>query len=333
VSVDDLVIRTYEAADEDAVLKLLAASLGGGPIGGRSAAFFRWKHLENPFGRSLMLVARRGDEIVGLRAFMRWRFSFAGQAITAVRAVDTATHPSQQGKGIFRRLTLEALDRLRGDTDLVFNTPNDKSMPGYLKMGWTRVGRVPIRVRIRRPLRFLRRARSYRSEPDDRPTFEVDAPRVGELLDDVAWPDTLARVNAANDVINTDRSREYVRWRYAAAPGLDYRAIDEGDALVIFRVRPRGSLREATVAELFVAGDAVGAGARLLRGVARTADVDHVTCSFPSGSPAGRASSRAGFVRVPGGPTLVTNPLRSVPSLQPTEPSSWGLTLGDVEVF
>ena len=56
---------------------------------------------------------------------------------------------------MFSRLTRAALDALDGQVDLVFNTPNGKSGPGYLKLGWREVGRVPVAVRVRRPLRLL----------------------------------------------------------------------------------------------------------------------------------------------------------------------------------
>ncbi len=64
-----------------------------------------------------------------------------------MRAVDTATDPDFQGAGIFRRLTLHALDALPAlGVEFVFNTPNDKSLPGYLKIGWKVIGRAPVRV-------------------------------------------------------------------------------------------------------------------------------------------------------------------------------------------
>jgi hypothetical protein len=72
-------IRSYSDGDETGVLHLLNAALGVGPAGERSAGFFRWKHLNNPFGRSFMLVAEADDRIVGLRAFMRWEFVSAGR--------------------------------------------------------------------------------------------------------------------------------------------------------------------------------------------------------------------------------------------------------------
>ncbi|MGQ0670201.1 MAG: GNAT family N-acetyltransferase, partial [Actinomycetota bacterium] len=87
----DITLRPYRGDDESRVLELLTASLGAGPAGERPAEFFRWKHLESPFGPSFMLVAEDADRVVGLRAFMRWRFRVAGAVVNAVRAVDTAT--------------------------------------------------------------------------------------------------------------------------------------------------------------------------------------------------------------------------------------------------
>ncbi|MEO8425105.1 MAG: GNAT family N-acetyltransferase, partial [Actinomycetota bacterium] len=186
-------IRAYRDQDEPAVLSLLGASLGGGPAGVRPPAFFRWKHLENPFGRSFMWVAEADDQIVGLRAFMRWEFTAGDRRYLAVRAVDTATHPAHQGQGIFSRLTLEALDALRDQADFVFNTPNERSRPGYLKMGWQVVGKVPIRVRVRRPIRFVTRVRSWRTSVDVGATIpSPSAPRASDVLADGAVDGLLA---------------------------------------------------------------------------------------------------------------------------------------------
>ena len=68
----------------------------------------------------------------------------------AVRAVDTATHPDFRGQGVFSALTLGALEELRSDgVAFVFNTPNERSRPGYLKMGWQPVGQVRVLARTR----------------------------------------------------------------------------------------------------------------------------------------------------------------------------------------
>jgi GNAT superfamily N-acetyltransferase len=327
-------VRPYRDADEQAVLRLLNDALGGGPAGTRPAEFFRWKHLENPFGRSFMLVAEADGRIVGLRAFMRWEFLAGDQRFRAVRAVDTATHPEHQGKGIFSRLTLEALDSLRDQADFVFNTPNEKSLPGYLKMGWSVVGRVPIRIRVRRPIRFATRARSWRSPGDLGQVPVCGAAHASELLDERI--DSLLGEGERPPGIATPRDGTYLRWRYGSAPLLDYRALtteDRGnvEGLSLFRVRPRGTLMEATVAETIVRGRR--AAGKLLRGVCASARIDHVACSSPKGSSPDVAARRLGAVRAPGGMTLVVNPLGHELDPDPLDLRSWALTMGDLEVF
>jgi GNAT superfamily N-acetyltransferase len=330
-------VRPYVDADEGAVLDLLNAALGGGPAGTRPGEFFRWKHLENPFGRSFMLVAAANGRIVGLRAFMRWEFSANDHRFRAVRAVDTATHPDHQGRGIFSRLTLAALDALGDEADFIFNTPNEKSLPGYLKMGWQVVGKVPILVRVRRPIHFATHVRSRRGPPGSRPVAGSSASHASDALADGAIDGLLAGLERPAG-IGTTRDAAYLSWRYGKAPLLDYRAVIERDAgrldgISIFRVRPRGGLTECTVAEAIVrAGDARVAG-RLLRRVARSASSDHLACTFAPHTASRRAARRAGFLRVPGGMTLVVNPLGHDLDPDPLDLQSWALSVGDLEVF
>jgi GNAT superfamily N-acetyltransferase len=328
-----LIVRPYRDEDEAEVLDLLRASLGGGPAGRRTPEFFRWKHLANPFGRSLMLLGEADGRVVGLRAFLRWRFVARGRTIEAVRAVDTATHPEFRGRGVFYRLTQEAIEALREEADLIFNTPNEKSLPGYLKLGWTVVGRIPVSIRVRRPGAFLwnLRARALR-----RPLPAIEAPRAADALADTdGVEELLRRVERPDDRLSTPRTIAYLRWRYGTAPLLDYRAVrlEGGEGMAIFRVRSRGGLWEGTVTELLVPARDVSAGRRLLRTVTRAAAVDHLTCSFPRGSVGSRAARRAGYVRALGGKTLVANPLRGDAAPEPTDLRSWALSLGDLEVF
>lgn len=97
---------------------------------------FLWKHYYNPFGRSYGRVACDHEKIVGVRMFMFWVFVKQEKKLKALRPVDTITHPDYRGKGIFKKLTLDGLRECSGRFDLVFNTPNKDSYPGYIKMGW-----------------------------------------------------------------------------------------------------------------------------------------------------------------------------------------------------
>jgi GNAT superfamily N-acetyltransferase len=335
---DDVRIRSYRSQDLDPVLELLTLTLGGGPAGSRPPSFFRWKHLENPFGPSHLLLAEAGGRVVGLRAFMRWGFEVGGTPVRAVTAVDTATHPDFQGRGIFSKLTLQALEDLRGDAQLVYNTPNDQSMPGYLKMGWRFVGRIPVRLRIHRPIRFAASLRSIRAPRSDgepeprnraiRAAEALDRPGLGSLLEQLERPPGF----------RTRIDEPFLRWRYAAPPLLDYRAaVVEGAAgpagVGFFRLRPRGRLWEASIADLLVRRGDVRTATRLLRSIVGSTAADHLTCSFPSGSVGDRAARRVGFLPAPGGVRFVVNPLDPGLAPDPTLRASWGLTLGDLEVF
>jgi GNAT superfamily N-acetyltransferase len=333
----NLTVREYAERDEHAVLELLRAALGEGPTGNRSPEFFRWKHLMNPFGRTFMLVAEEGGRIVGLRAFMRWEFIANDATFRAVRAVDTATHPDFQGRGIFKRLTLEALDALRGDVDFVFNTPNAQSLPGYLKMGWSMVGRLPVWVRVRRPVRFVRGLRHLDGPPAHQALFAAEAPSV--LQDTGVMEGLMARVGRPSERFSTNRSARFLSWRYAAASGLGYRGIADVDGngsvrgVAIFRVRQRGRLLEATLAEVLAPWEDRATTARLLRRVARETQVDHVATHLAAGSSAARAAATSGFVRAPQGITFVARPLREGIAPDLGAMRSWALSLGDVEVF
>jgi GNAT superfamily N-acetyltransferase len=335
--------RAYRARDEAEVLELLSTSLGPGPVGRRAPEFFRWKHLENPFGPSFLLLAESAGRIVGLRAFMRWRFRVGDRSVRAVRAVDTATHPDHRGKGIFSQLTEQALHELRGGTELVFNTPNGKSMPGYLKMGWRTVGIFPAAIRIRRPLPVLRDARGLRSRVGTprpaRPAPRVDAETAAEALADRDLPALLGEAAGASPArFATPRDAAFLDWRYGAPALLDYRGMREHiggmlAGIALFRLRQRGRLWESTVADVIVRPGDVRTARRLLRRVAGAAAVDHLACSFPPGSEPARAGRASGFLRSPGGPTLTAKAVRAELRPDPYEPRSWALCLGDLEVF
>lgn len=322
-------LRLRRATDEDrpAIIELCRASLGWAE-GDPNEAFFAWKHDENPFGRSPSWVAEAPDgSLAGLRVFLRWRFrSPDGTTLEAVRAVDTATHPDWQGKGIFTRLTLGALPDLREDgIDFVFNTPNEKSRPGYLKMGWSEVGRVPVGVRVA-GLRSLPRLAASRTPAELwSEAVELGEPAVDVLADEAAV-DRLLAACGLPDGIASDRSAEYLRWRYRFGP-LRYRAVLVGssveDGIVLLRVRRRGQAREAAICEVLVPGQRP-LGPVMAR-IAREARADHlIRCS-------GAAGLRDGFVPVRGlGPTLTWRPLRRTGSPSMSE---LRLALGDVELF
>jgi hypothetical protein len=142
---------------------------------------------------------------------------------------------------------------------------------------------------------------------------------------------------AQTNRLHTPLSLDYLQWRYADAPELDYRAVpvDSAGALagIAFgRMRHRGALTEFTVGDLVVrAGD--HRTARRLLAATRRAGADHVAVHTAAGTEARRVAASAGYFVVPrAGVGLVANPRRDLP-VPALSPDSWRLSLGDLEVF
>jgi hypothetical protein len=274
---------------------------------------------------------------------MRWGFDLADRPVRGGRMVDTATDPAYRGRGIFRDLTTAAIDIARDDIDLIFNTPNASSKPGYLKMGWTEVGTLSTSgrpVRLIRTAVGVRAALARRENRRTRALPSSDLPPAADLLRDVMPEVTrlLAARPRAADRLSTSLSGEYLRWRFGEVPGLDYRAVPvrRGGELVglgIGRLRHRGPLAEFTLAEILHAADDVRSARDVLRAAARESNADLVATYVAPGTSTATALRRAGYLttrRV--GLTLTTRPLSELP-VDPARLDAWALTLGDVEVF
>jgi GNAT superfamily N-acetyltransferase len=321
--VSDLSFRRATPDDLRAILTLLRVSMHRHDDG-RFEELFRWKHVDNAYGPSLMWVACAGDRVVGFRVFMRWRFEREGEAVDAVRAVDTVTHPDFQGRGIFTRLTLQALQDARDDgVDFVYNTPNDQSRPGYLKMGWQVVGRAPASFRPTRiaslpALLQARTAAAHWSEVSD-----IGVP-FESLLGETAALEHLLASRRSTSGLRTATTRSSLAWRYGN-PVLGYRAVlasdDVRDGVAVLRIRRRGSAREAALVELIVPE---GGSMRLVLREVASATRRNADYILAVGQP-------YCYLPLPKAGPIVTT--RAITSDAPTAVEDFDFSLGDVELF
>lgn len=332
------------------LLDLLRTCLGEAAFE-RDETFWRWKHEANPFGVSPGLVALAGTRPVALRTFMRWRWRAGGETVEAVRAVDTVTHPEWRRRGIFQRLTRKLCEQCaeRG-IRLVFNTPNSVSRRGYLALGWSDVGRLPLLVHPRRPAQLLAAAFGHRRTGPDEPA--VDQPPelrpVAELLALPVLAGWLAGSSGdgqGDPRWRTDRSSAYLRWRYADAPGLDYRSLwrveGDGGAAVIVRLRRRRGLLEMAVVEWIASAGASGEAASrwVAARIAKVLIFDHAVAIAAPGTPQRNRLREVGFLPASAlGPRLTVRSLHPWPggTISPPDPrhiAAWRLSAGDVELF
>ena len=220
-----MIIRSATPEDIPNIVELTRLSLGE-RLMPKSIEFWNWKHTLNPFGTSKVLIAIDGTMIIGVRAFMFWHWSKENRIYKAVRAVDTATHPAHQGRGIFKKLTLQLVEQCRQEgVDFIFNTPNKISKPGYLKMGWMTNGRMKLYVKPVFPWRA--KASNFDS--------------LYSLGDSVInFNDEFTKDSSPS--LTTAVSTEFLQWRYRLNPNINYYVFSDGKTkpsyLTIFRLKP-----------------------------------------------------------------------------------------------
>ena len=340
-------IRLRRQDETPAILELMRLSLGETSVLQRTDEMWDWKHEIGPFGNSHVLLAENDEgKIIGLRALMRWEFERAGETLRGVRAVDTATHPDFRRMGLFKNLTLRAVDDVKADdVDFVFNTPNDQSRPGYLKMGWQMVGLVEPVIKILNYPKFVvgmtksRLLKRSSNAPVGNYFGKNEPTAMTELIEHAGLDDLLSADTAIwGPMLHTKRSREYLDWRYAKHPTIDYRTVvlEEGGRIVaaaVFRGNSRFGLREIVISELLLSSPDRDLAKRLMKAVKSHVRADYMIGYFPRASAHRDALQATSFRRIPGqGMTLTSNPL-SGPLGELEALDRWGLSMGDLELF
>lgn len=315
-----MIYREATPADENGIIELLRLSLGEESTE-KSVAFWRWKHVDNPFGPSPVLLAVDGERIAGIRAFMRWEWATDLRTYRALRAVDTATHPDYRGQGIFKKLTLDLIERCKaaGD-DFIFNTPNEQSRPGYLKMGWEDLGKVPLRIAPVGPLKILR---------------HLIAPGPGESLPELddsinrlptpEMPEWVTATAATNTRWHTPQSADFLRWRYTDCPVRKYAMVAQPEEyFIIYYMRQQRVGPELRIVHQIVRPGSEGKAKAAVSGLARRLRPAVMTAAPTSGLP---------WTFLPPRALGLTLTFRALNFADVVPLDRWAYTLGDLELF
>lgn len=315
-----MTIKIREANREDIpeIISVLRSSLGESKLP-KSESIWNFKHTENPFGPSLVLVAEEKGEIIGVRAFMRWQWQYGDEEFSAFRAVDTATHPDHQGKGVFKRLTLEAIQRglLEGD-DFIFNTPNSKSLPGYLKMGWEKVGKLCVHLIPVNPL--------YWKFKDISISYTCSITTSNVELEILTGQYNKTKEEAFK--LFTPKSPNYLSWRYENNPLQQYEVFCDQDIYLAAYVKTHRYFKELRVVEhIYIHEKGLQ---KIKYKVKSWSERFGVQVTSWGCEEVGR-----NFIKLKGnyGPMLTTRHLHNDLPVNINYLSGWSYSLGDVELF
>jgi GNAT superfamily N-acetyltransferase len=234
-----MIVKQASVNDIPNIVELLKLSLGESVVE-KSQHIWNFKHIDNPFGKSHVLLATENDIFVGVRALMKWNWQVGNKVWIAYRAVDTATHPDYQGKGIFKKLTLQALDDVEEEQEtFVFNTPNDKSRPGYLKMGWIIVDALPIAIVTTIPYFFLSILRKKVAK-----THQIQREELDKLCK------IHNRLLSGTNTIFTPKSAAYLKWRFEENPMQKYHVISTNDWYIAMYIKEHRFFKELRIVEV-----------------------------------------------------------------------------------
>lgn len=309
-------IRQATQTDIPGILDVLKASLGE-TSSKKTDEVWRYKHVDNPFGESLVLVAEEAGMIIGVRAFMRWQWKRGEKVFSAYRAVDTATHPEHQGKGVFKKLTLAALKLGEGNKDnFVFNTPNAQSKPGYFKMGWQEVGKLHTQIVPVSPLYWNSKS------PGNYPlSWNDDNTKLMEL-----WNKNLMNLNQ----LFTPKSIPYLEWRYKNNPLQNYRIGASKKFFIAGYVKKQGKIKELRISELiFTDAYAKKECRKLIKDWGKEYGVQFISFNDPLKLNPIKVKISGNF-----GPVLTYKDLGADYSQSEfLEINNWAYSLGDLELF
>ena len=98
---------------------------------GYSVEKFEKKYLDNIYGESLIILSYLDNVCVGAMAF--WRNDI--ERMKAYQPCEMAVLNDARGYGVFSQMNNEGLNYIEDDT-LLYNFPNDNSLPFYKKIGW-----------------------------------------------------------------------------------------------------------------------------------------------------------------------------------------------------
>ncbi|MBI6119770.1 GNAT family protein [Salegentibacter maritimus] len=189
-------------------------------------SFFRWKHVQNPFGKSFGFLIEDDGSIVGLRMFMFWKFKKSKEYKTAIRPVDTVVDKRYRGKGLFKKMNLVGIEMCKGKYDVIFNTPNHNSLPGNLKMGWNILEDSPkVKMGLLNPF-----SKKKEIEKIEKGSFNLKRNYESSSL---MW--------------QTNKTGEFLKWRYEDKK---YILVQYADSFMIFSLKKIKGLKTIIIYEL-----------------------------------------------------------------------------------
>ncbi|SMO41490.1 GNAT family N-acetyltransferase [Fodinibius sediminis] len=243
-------IRHADEGDRQAILNLLDAVFSENQRSStrRGDDFWQWKFKSSVFGSSVINVAEEEGKIVGIDHLWPWELKCRGTIIKAYQPCDSVVAADYRGRGIFKQLRMRGIEEaVNSNHQLLFNFPNNNSLPVNLKIGGQYLDEISWWVKILKPISMtmgtLSGELSTSLSIDD--AFSLD---IGLL-------DILAREGENFDqYVSINRKAGFHKWRYHDRPNRQYGmvSIERCSKMIgaIFTLNRKGASREMVLVDI-----------------------------------------------------------------------------------
>ncbi len=230
--------RRFNHSDIPRVAEFRKSFPSGSLVRCEEPEYHKWKCCSNPVQPGYIWLAEDGDRIVATASMTPKRMKILERTVLAAETGDTFTLPEYQGRGIFTSLVKSTTaEAVKKGINFIYGLPNNDSLPGYINKLDYRQITSPRLCYLGRPLNIKKILSQKTNSPlvasilsppleiVSRVIFKLAAIRIGRSSLSVSqvssFPDDIEklweRVSAHYDVILV-RNKEYLEWRYVAAP-------------------------------------------------------------------------------------------------------------------
>ncbi len=307
-------VRPFHRDDMPGVRRVLEATYGGDAT---PPELYDWWSFGCPCASSGFMVAESNDTIVGVQPMEIFQYHDGQQSFKGGMLTGVAVHPEFRRRGIFSAL-VEACEQeaWRQKASFVSTMPNERSRPGFLKLGYIDLG---CRHLLARPIslgnvgarslpwlgRFIGNT-AERIQKALKPTSTAtdlslaETPGVSPEVADLA-----IRHATVFPGLRIKRSTEWWHWRFLAAPARRYRILEARTAagelagVGVYTSGWRGRNKVSYLVDLVVGDE------RTLRTIVNrlcsdaAAEGSHAVATVVSSIPLAHALVRAGLWIVP----------------------------------
>lgn len=142
-------LRRLQPADEAKVMNLFKTCLAGTEAKEKMEFdYWTWENKQNPDGY-LILIAEHEEKLVGYYSMIYRRLKLGDKIVKAAFSIDNMVHPQYRRQGMFMAMVKQVNDLVGEEVvPISLGFPNEQARPGYRKVDWLEVFKIPTMVKI-----------------------------------------------------------------------------------------------------------------------------------------------------------------------------------------